>query len=38
MAPAGLQHGQLNEHPLFDTMVQVLPGGHEALSRGIISP
>jgi hypothetical protein len=35
MGSAGLQHGQLNDHPLFDTIVQVLPGGREALSRGI---
>jgi hypothetical protein len=35
MGPAGLQDGQLNDHPLFDTIVQVLPGGREALSRGI---
>ena len=35
MGPAGLEDGQLNDHPLFDTMVQVLPGGREALSRGI---
>ncbi|MEJ0035873.1 MAG: nuclear transport factor 2 family protein [Gammaproteobacteria bacterium] len=35
MGAAGLQHGQLNDHPLFDTMVRVLPGGREALSRGI---
>jgi hypothetical protein len=35
MGAAGLQHGQLNDHPLFDTIVQVLPGGREALSRGI---
>jgi hypothetical protein len=35
MGPAGLEHGELNDHPLFDTMVQVLPGGREALSRGI---
>ena len=35
MGPARLQHGQLNDHPLFDTIVQVLPGGREALSRGI---
>ena len=35
MGPAGLQHGQLNDHPMFDTIVQVLPGGREALSRGI---
>jgi hypothetical protein len=35
MGTAGLQHGQLNDHPLFDTIVQVLPGGREALSRGV---
>ena len=35
MGAAGLEQGELNDHPLFDTMVQVLPGGREALSRGI---
>ncbi len=35
MGPAGLTHGVLNEHPLFDTVVHVLPGGREALSRGM---
>lgn len=35
MGPAGLQHGQLNDHLLFDTIVRVLPGGNEAVSRGI---
>jgi hypothetical protein len=35
MGPAGLKHGQLNDYPIFDTIVQVLPGGREALSRGI---
>jgi hypothetical protein len=35
MGPAGLKHGQLNERPIFDTVVQVLRGGHEAVSRGI---
>lgn len=35
MGPAGLRHGQLNDHPMFDTIVQVLPGGREALARGI---
>ena len=35
MGAAGLRHGQLNDHPLFDTIVQVLPGGREALARGI---
>lgn len=27
MGPAGLEHGQLNDRPLFDTIVRVLPGG-----------
>jgi hypothetical protein len=35
MGPAGLKHGELNDRPLFDTIVQVLPGGREATSRGI---
>ena len=35
MGPAGLQHGQLNDRPIFDAIVQVLPGGQEAVSRGI---
>ncbi len=35
MGPAGLDHGELNEHPIFDTIVKVKPGGHEAESRGI---
>jgi hypothetical protein len=35
MGPAGLKHGQLNDHLLFDTIVQILPGGREAVSRGI---
>jgi hypothetical protein len=35
MGPAGLRHGQLNDRPIFDTIVQVLPGGREAISRGI---
>jgi hypothetical protein len=35
MGPAGLKHGQLNDHLLFDTIVQILPGGSEAVSRGI---
>ncbi len=35
MGAAGLSHGQLNEHPLFDTIVAVMPGGQEALTRGI---
>jgi hypothetical protein len=35
MGPAGLTQGILNDHPQFDIMVQVLPGGREAISRGI---
>ena len=34
MGPAGLTHGVLNDHPLFDVMVKVLPGGREAWARG----
>jgi hypothetical protein len=34
MGPAGLTHGVLNDHPLFDVMVKVMPGGNEAFSRG----
>jgi hypothetical protein len=35
MGPAGLAHGQLNDHPLFDTIVRVQPGGREAIARGL---
>ena len=35
MGPEGLTHGQLNDRPLFGTMVEVLPGGTEAVSRGL---
>jgi hypothetical protein len=35
MGPAGLSHGVLNDHPLFDTIVKVQPGGAEAISRGL---
>jgi hypothetical protein len=35
MGPAGLGHGQMNDRPLFDTIVQVLPGGAEAIASGI---
>ena len=35
MGEAGLRDGILNDRPLFDTIVQVLPGGREAVSRGI---
>src|SRR5690606_35769676 len=33
--PAGLRNGQLHDHPLFDTTVQIAPGGNEALVRGL---
>lgn len=35
MGPQGLQHGQLNDFPLFDTIVSVQPGNDEAYTRGI---
>jgi hypothetical protein len=35
MGLPGLKHGQLNDHPIFDTIVHILPGGREAFSRGI---
>jgi hypothetical protein len=34
MGPAGLTHGQLNDHLLFDNVAQILPGGREARMRG----
>jgi hypothetical protein len=33
--PAGLKHGELNDHPLFDTMIEIAPGGTEARVRGL---
>src|SRR5690606_40976556 len=33
--PEGLGYGQLNERPIFDVVVEVLPGGREARCRGI---
>ena len=33
--PAGLKRGQLNDHPLFDTMIEIAPGGMEARVRGL---
>jgi len=33
--PAGLTNGQLNDHPLFDTMIEIAPGGMEARVRGL---
>lgn len=35
MGPAGLGQGELNERPLFATLVEVMPGGAEAYTRGI---
>lgn len=35
MGPAGLTQGVLNDHPLFDTIVRVQPGGAEAIARGL---
>nr|WP_184151214.1 nuclear transport factor 2 family protein [Sphingobium lignivorans] len=35
MGPAGLSAGELNDRPLFGTLVEVMPGGTEAYSRGI---
>jgi len=35
MGPEGLPYGRLNEHMIFDLVVEVLPGGREALARGI---
>jgi hypothetical protein len=35
MGPEGLTHGQLNERPIFDLIVDVLPDGAQAVSRGI---
>jgi len=35
MGPELLTHGHLNERPIFDLVVDVLPGGAEAFARGI---
>ncbi|HJV41393.1 nuclear transport factor 2 family protein [Caulobacter sp.] len=35
MGPEGLTHGQLNDRPIFDLIVQVSPDGREAIARGI---
>src|SRR5690606_18519659 len=35
MGPAGLTHGVLNDHPIFDAIVKVQAGGTEAISRGL---
>ncbi|GAA0283351.1 hypothetical protein GCM10009127_26020 [Alteraurantiacibacter aestuarii] len=36
MGPQGLQQGDFNDHPLFDTIVTVLPGNAEAHTRSIM--
>jgi len=33
--PAGLKQGQLNDHPMFDTLIEVTPGNAEARVRGL---
>jgi hypothetical protein len=33
--PTGLEQGQLNDHPLFDTMIAIAPEGTEARVRGL---
>lgn len=35
MGPAGLEHGQLNDHLQLDMVVSIDPGGFEAHSRGL---
>jgi hypothetical protein len=35
MGSAGLIHGQLNDHLVFDNVAHILPGGREARTRGI---
>lgn len=35
MGPQGLERGQFNEHPIFDTIVTVQPGHLEAYARGV---
>jgi hypothetical protein len=35
MGPEGLADGELNERPIFDLIVDVLPDGQEAVARGI---
>ncbi len=33
--PAGLKHGEVNEHPLFDTNITIAPDGRQAHAQGI---
>lgn len=35
MGPEGLRHGQFNDWPQFDVLVEIAPGGNEAWVRGI---
>jgi hypothetical protein len=35
MGPAGLKQGDFNDHPIFDALVHVQPGGAEGFSRGL---
>ncbi len=35
MGPEGLSDGELNDRPIFDVIVDVLPGGGEAFASGI---
>lgn len=35
MGAEGLSHGQLNERAIFDLVVDVQPGGQEAITRGV---
>lgn len=35
MGPEGLRHGELNDRPIFDLVVDVHPGGRTASARGI---
>jgi len=36
MGPAGLAQGDINDHPLFGTLVTVLPGNRAAVARSIM--
>src|SRR5690606_33152001 len=35
LGPAGLRHGQLNDHFQLNTIIDIEPGGHEARARGV---
>lgn len=36
MGPAGLRQGDINDHPLFSTIVTVQPGNRQAIARTIV--